>query len=132
MNKLNTFQEYLFDKRMEYEQARKRRVSDNEYARHLQVSAGSYNQWINGNRLPSYENAVKLSRILGKEIFDVLGYDRPGSEYKSPYLVYIIDNWKALPENTKKEIFDHVKEMIEHGDDKRIAQNEGDPIPDPQ
>ena len=66
---MTPFQMFLVDRYLEYQNQKRRPVSDNEFARYLGVNAGSFNQWINGSRTPDFANAVKLSVKLGPEVF---------------------------------------------------------------
>ena len=110
--KLNSLQELLTEKYLEYVNQRRRKVGDNEYARYLGVSVGSYNQWINGNRLPSYDNVIKLAAKLGPRVFDVLGYERV-MVVADPQLIFIAERWRLLDNETREQIKDHVREESE-------------------
>lgn len=113
---LNEFQKLLTESFFDWARKQGRRnVSDQQFAKYLGVSAPSLNQWINGYRLPNFENAAKLADKLGPEIFDVLGYPRIVA-VSDEELRFIIDHWGKLDEETKAVIHEHVKEeVLEHG-----------------
>jgi transcriptional regulator with XRE-family HTH domain len=107
--KLNALQALLTEKYLEYVNQHRRKVGDNEFARYLGVSVGSYNQWINGNRLPSYDNVIKLAAKLGPRVFDVLGYDRV-MVIADPEIIFIAERWGLLENDTRKQIIEHIRE----------------------
>ena len=113
MGTTSLFQELLTEAYMEYIESRgKRRVSDNEFARWLGVSPASFNQWINGNRTPDLENAAKLAKRIGPRVFDVLGYEE-ATLIEDPELKFITRNWNELDNETRKQIYDHVAEVMD-------------------
>jgi len=94
---------------------KRRKVSDNIFARVLGVSPASWNQWINGNRKPGYANCLQLSKypFIGMRIFDVCNYPRPNEAgLIDSRLVFINSNWDDLEEEDRREIYDHVLEEM--------------------
>jgi transcriptional regulator with XRE-family HTH domain len=122
--KLNALQALLTEKYLEYVNQHRRKVGDNEFARYLGVSVGSYNQWINGNRLPSYDNVIKLAAKLGPRVFDVLGYDRV-MVIADPEIIFIAERWGLLENDTRKQIIEHIRE--ETNPRKEIVNSTGRP-----
>jgi transcriptional regulator with XRE-family HTH domain len=117
--KLNALQALLTEAYLEYVNQRRRKVGDNEFAKFLGVPVGSYNQWINGNRYPNFDNTIRLSAGLSKlnkeygtRIFDILGYDRV-SIVSDPEILFIADRWRLLDNETRKQIMDHIREESE-------------------
>jgi len=117
--KLNQFQALLTEAYLEYVNQRRRKVGDNEFARYLGVSVGSYNQWINGNRAPGFDNCIRLAAGLSKidpeysrRLFDVLGYDRV-SIVADPQLIFIAERWRLLDNETREQIIGHIREESE-------------------
>jgi hypothetical protein len=108
---MTPFQMFLVDKFLDFQNQKKRPVSDNEFSRWLGVSAGSFNAWINANRTPDFGNAVKLSARLGPEVFDLLGFPRIVAS-RSPQLRYIVEFWEELDTEMKDLIYNHVKEEV--------------------
>ena len=104
--------ELIWEKRMELAKEKHRMIKDNEMAKWLGVSVGSFNQWVNKNRLPSFPNILKLSAKLGPEVFDIMGRDRV-VVIKDQELMFVADQWKLLSEESKKWIIDLVKEKTE-------------------
>lgn len=109
--RLNQLQELLMEAYVEYVSKHKRKVSDNEFARYLGVSGASYNQWINGNRLPSYDSALQLAKKLGPRIFDILGYE-PVAVSSDPNIMFIAENWRYLDGETRNQIIEHIREEL--------------------
>ncbi len=108
----NRLQEMLMEAYVEYVGKRKRPVSQNEFARkRLGVSPASYSQWVNGIRLPDFGNCVILAKALGPEIFDIMGYPRLPN-YADSKIQFIAERWTYLDEDTKEEIYNHVKEEV--------------------
>lgn len=122
--KLNALQALLTEKYLDYVNQHRRKVGDNEFARYLGVSVGSYNQWINGNRLPSYDNVIKLAAKLGPRVFDVLGYDRV-MVIADPEIIFIAERWGLLENDTRKQIIEHIRE--ETNPRKEIVNSTGRP-----
>jgi transcriptional regulator with XRE-family HTH domain len=107
--RLNALQALLTEAYLDYVNVHRRKVGDNEFARWLGVSVGSYNQWINGNRLPSYDNVIRLAAKLGPRVFDVMGYDRV-MVVADPQLLFLAERWGFLDHDTRDQIIEHVKE----------------------
>jgi transcriptional regulator with XRE-family HTH domain len=115
---LTAFQKMLLDVKLEYmNKMGNPRVSDNKFARYLGVSSSNFNQWILGSRTPSYANALQLSKcpLIGMRVFDVLGYDRPYAS-NDLQLNFVADNWEVLSKEDKKQIIEHVKEVLSFHD----------------
>jgi len=111
---LNDLQKLLNQAFMEFVTKTKRRqASDNDFARWLEVTPSSLSQWINGNKKPDLNNAIKLARKLGPSLFDALGYPRMIDTIGNPELRYIIDNWHLLTTETQEWIFEHVQENLQ-------------------
>ena len=126
--RLNRFQEFLTQKFLEYQQGHtstyKRKIGDAEFSRWLGVSNASFNSWINGVRLPDYENAIRLSKRLGRQVFDILGYDHV-LVTADKEVIFIADNWRFLEDDTRNEIITAIKEELEN---RRRKQDTG-PVP---
>ena len=118
--KLNQLQSLLTEAYLEYVNQHRRKVGDNEFARYLGVPVGSYNAWINGNRLPSYDNVIRLAVKLGPRIFDILGYDRV-MVVADPQIQFIADQWRHLERDTRDQIIEHIKEEIAGKNARRAA-----------
>ena len=124
MEKVTEFQKFLTEAYLEYAaDSGKRRVSDNEFAKYLGVAPASFNQWINGNRVPDVYNAAKLARKLGPRVFDILGFPYI-VEANDPDLRFIIRNWSHLPGDVRQQIYDHVVE-ITHNEGVNIEPKRG-------
>lgn len=105
--KLTRFQEFLLDARIDYERRRRNVVRDYEFARWLGVSVNSLSAWMKGLRYPSYDNSIKVSRKLGKEVFYILGYPPVTIAYSSE-LVFICDRWERMSSESKQQIIGHI------------------------
>ncbi len=53
------------------------RKTQGDFAIYLEVDQSMLSRWINGQRLPTNENVIKLGNKLGPEIYDLLGWVRP-------------------------------------------------------
>ena len=111
--KIGKLQGMLMEAYVDYVQKRKRPVSQNEFARKgLGVSPVSYSQWVTGTRMPDYQNVIILSRTLGAEIFDIMGYPRVPN-FADSKIQFIAERWTSLDSETQEEIYKHVKEEVE-------------------
>jgi len=118
---MTPFQMFLVDAYLDYQNKKRRPVSDNEFARHLRVNAGSFNAWINGSRTPDIGNAIKLGEKLGPEVYDLLGYPRIIGT-RNLQLQYIAEYWEELPEEIKVLIYEHVKEEVVKSENKTLTK----------
>jgi len=100
-----------------------RRTKDKDFAQYLGVPIASYNQWVNGYRLPNYENAIKLSLKLGPEIFDILGYDRV-TAINDPDLQVVVEKWGKLNGDYKDYIRDLIDKYIQEKDHENRKQED--------
>lgn len=110
--KINQLHALLTDAYLDYVNQHHRKVGYNEFARYLGVNVGSFNQWMNGNRLPSYDNSLRLSMKLGPKVFDILGY-----EYvfviTDPELIDISKRWSLLDHDVREQIIEQIKEKTD-------------------
>lgn len=133
-DQLNAVQELLTDVMLALAErrrnsGRKVRITSNGLARELGVNAGSLNQWINGNRLPNYQNAVLLSQhpLIGGRIFEILGFDKPNIPANAkPSLLFVVDNWGLLNEQDQELFFTAVKERLNGRKVRFVFDGEGD------
>lgn len=102
-----------------------RRSTDTAWASWLDVPLPSLNQWINGYRLPNYENTIKLSLKLGPEVFDIMGYPRVSAIDED--MQYLVDIWGKLNGDYKDEIRRIIDQFIdekETNDDGKVRSVE--------
>jgi hypothetical protein len=110
---LSVFQELLQEAYRGFlDQQKKHRVSDGEFARWLGVKQSTFSHWISGDREPDFASAIQLSKRLGPRVFDALGYPRV-VELEHGDIKFIVDNWPYLDTETRKQIYDHVREETE-------------------
>jgi carbohydrate-binding DOMON domain-containing protein len=101
---MTELQRVLTDAYEEYRRtSTKRHISDNQFARWLGISPVNFNYYINGNRRPSLEQVIIMSRRLGRKIFEVCGYD-PVYQTDDPLLLQVIDHWSSASREIKEEI----------------------------
>jgi len=115
--KLNAVQEILTQAYIEFASKRpERKVKDVQFAKHLGVSNASLNQWLNGLRLPGYENCVQLASKLdidkANRLFMVLGY-KPIEFVSDKDVQFIARNWRMLDDETKTQIITHIRETLQ-------------------
>ena len=93
-----TFSEYLEKKYLDWQHEQGRRKTIEDFAAYIGVSRPLLNMWMNGKRKPGKESLKLLSEILGNEVYDILGYERP-----NPYLQKINQIFEYLsPEQQRK------------------------------
>lgn len=106
---LSAFQNLLLDAyAKQVAKAKRRKMSDTQFAQWLGVNAAAYNTWINGTRKPDVSSAIKLAEKLGPEVFDALGYPRV-YQIDDPELKFIVENWEALDHDTQARVRAAVK-----------------------
>lgn len=116
---VTAFQEFMTDLYMDFiKRNKKRKASDNDFARWLGVSSSTYNTWINNNRVPNLTNTMKIARRTGPRIYDILHYPRVISS-DDMHLNFVMDNWLILGDEDKEQIYNHVKEVREAYDKKK-------------
>lgn len=82
-----------------------------DFAKYLGVSQPTVSSWLNGKRRPTGKNIDTIADLLGPEIYDLLGLQRP-----DPGLIYITRNWHHLSEDFKYQIQEEAtKDLYEQG-----------------
>ena len=74
-----------------------------EFADYLGVNRSLLSYWMNGSRIPSEDNLIKIAFILGFEIYDILGIQRPNMLY-----LYMLRNWEKVPESIQRHLADTI------------------------
>lgn len=73
-----TFGQWFFEKILEYERSKTRRVTQTEFAHHIGVSQPTLSNWMNETSKPSAEAALKLAVLFDdNEILSILDYALP-------------------------------------------------------
>jgi DNA-binding XRE family transcriptional regulator len=91
---------------MNYQQLRKRVVSQKEFAEYIGLDDQKYNHIYKGKRKPS----LALIRQLAEFFDDIRFYDAGGYERPDPRLHLVQSNWRDLPNGITKQIADIVAE----------------------
>ena len=113
------FADFLRIKYREYEDQKRRRVSQNEWASsYLGVKPGSLSTWMQAYTLPSDENAHKLFARYGNIVFDILGTPRRISD--NPRIQRLNEIYPTLSEEERKEI-DVIIDRHKEGDSTEVA-----------
>ena len=139
--RMNQLQELLDDIVVDMSDRRRKsgrrsKVSDEALSRELGVNSATVNSWLNGRRLPSYKNAVVLSRHkrIGMKIFDILGFDKPDvGVVHDARLAAVIDNWGDLGRSNpdaQGELFKGFTEAMNGRKIRFYADNGGEEPPD--
>lgn len=101
---MNKFSEYLERQFLEWQQKSGKRRTLNDFADYLGVKRPLLSLWLNGSRKPGIETTIRLSELLGLEIYDALELPRP-----DPRLHYITRNWGKIPDEEKNRIAEGVQ-----------------------
>lgn len=72
---------WLNEKFLSWQSQTGERKTIGDFAIYLGVNEGALGHWMNGRRSPSRANADQISRKLGYEILDILGFARPAESY---------------------------------------------------
>jgi len=88
------------------------------FARYLDVSRNSLNNWMNRGKTPDPDSALKLSKV-GIEIYDLLKLKRPDAK-----LLLVMRNWDYIPDDVKVEVAEEAARAEARGivepSDKRV------------
>lgn len=103
---------------------KKRRVSDKDFARWLNIPPSSLSGYVNGNYIPDYANAIRMSERLGREFMEHLGYGYT-VQIRDPKLKFVVENWSDLDSELRNIIFDHVKEEVNKSDGNQGNNDQG-------
>ncbi len=107
------FAKWLDNQYLEWQRREGERRTVLEFADYLDVNRSLLSYWMNGSRIPSEENMIKIALKLGFEIYDVLKMDRPNILY-----LYAARNWEKLPTSMQRKLAE------------TIAKYTTEPIPD--
>lgn len=124
---VKTFGEWLFDKQLDYERSKRRRVNQTEFANHIGVSQATLSNWLNEATRPSAEAALKLAaKFDDYEVMDLLDYPNPivtADNFFMPINELLIQ----FPEEQRPRIIQAIVETLdglvglgEHPDEKEI------------
>jgi len=102
-----TFAELLESKFLEWQTSHGRRKTLEEYAVYIGVSRPLLNMWMNGKRKPGKESLKLLSAVLGNEVYDVLGYERPNI-----YLQKINRVFENLSEERQRQLAEDAERYV--------------------
>lgn len=102
-----TFAKYLEKKYLDWQQEMGERKTIEEFGHYIGVSQGAVSLWMNGKREPAADSIKLLANVLGPEIYDVLGLERP-----DPRLVYIQQIWGMLPPESRQRLTDEAQRML--------------------
>jgi len=98
------FAKYLETKYLDWQREMGERKTIEEFGHYIGVSQGAVSLWMNGKREPAADSVKLLANVLGPEVYDVLGLERP-----DPRLVYIQQVWSKLPLEAQADL----REMAE-------------------
>lgn len=85
-----------------------------EFADHLGIKQSTISMWYSGQN-PSPENVKRLSEVLGPEVYDVLGLDRP-----DPDLAFIEQQWQNLTPQARRAIRQQAEQYAAHNESRRV------------
>jgi transcriptional regulator with XRE-family HTH domain len=109
--RLKELTKFLQDKYIERWRKRGKRISQNEWAREMDINPASMSQWMTGTRLPTGENVHKLALNCGLEIYDILGLPRRMPSDRN--LIEIAENWHLLEAKDRVGFMQFYHEMID-------------------
>ena len=84
------------------------RPSISQWAKYLDVNEANLAHWIMGRRIPDIPNAIRLSRKLGPQVYDILGYDHY-AQLDDPMLRFVAEGWETIDDETRAKIITTIK-----------------------
>lgn len=87
-----------------------RKASD-KLGKPVVISVASFNQWINGGRLPVGENVEYLAAVFGPVVYDILG--KPRAMPDDPILKIVVDQWELLNESERDQLIQFINTVLE-------------------
>ena len=90
---------------------------DKQYSqrRHAKIrgfDAGSYNNWINANRLPDSENLFQLALVYGPIVYDIIGV-RVAANMNDPRTRLALEYFSGLDDEGKRAALKKLKAIKE-------------------
>jgi len=77
------------------------------FAAYLEVSLGTLNKWMHGDRAPDLESVQKIATKLGPEIYDLAGFPRPNSDIER-----IRQAFEVLSKEEQAAFADKIKQAV--------------------
>lgn len=103
---MRRFSEWLQQQFLKWERRQPRKQTYSAFARYLGVNHSSLSQWRAGYPA-SMNNLRKIAAVLGPEVFDAAGVERPPDA--DPNLAYIISGWDRLDQGARQLIVQIVR-----------------------
>jgi len=95
----NAFANWLDNQYLDWQKRQGRRRPAKAFAAYLGFENATVNQWLNGHRRPSLDNAFGLARRLGLGVYDALGLPRPDE------LLFRVEvDWDLLTQSEREKI----------------------------
>jgi len=109
---MNGLDKYLQKKHLDYCMEAGEVLTESEWVKVLnkklpkndKLAYPSVNQWMNGDRMPDKNNIIRLIKVFGTEVLPYVGIDL------SADLLRLVRDWDQLPEDTKEQIVEIVKD----------------------
>ena len=78
--------------------------------RPVTISLASFNQWLNGVRLPVGDNIEYLAAAFGPQVYDILG--KPRVVPNDPIIKLILDRWGLLDEDEHDQLLNFMDTVL--------------------
>lgn len=101
------FRQYLELKFLEWQQKSGGRKTVKQFAEYIGVGQTTVSGWWNEGRKPEGDNVMKLARLFGADVYDILGLPRPEEN-----LTYIQNHWDQLSPRERKAIRDAAEQYV--------------------
>lgn len=115
-----TFPELIERKYLEWQNKIGKRKTIDEFATLLDISRPLLTMYMNGTRKPRKENLSKFAEVLGNEVYDVLGFERP-----DPDLQRLTQIWNRISPKNRQRLLKQGEQLAQDkkNDEKRTAKN---------
>ncbi len=86
-------------------------IASRKLEKPVSISVASFNQWINGVRLPVGDNIEYLAAAFGPQVYDVMG--KPRVMPNDPILKLIVDDFELLDEEERDQLLQFINTILE-------------------
>jgi transcriptional regulator with XRE-family HTH domain len=104
--------QWFFEKMLEYEKSKMRRVTQTEFAQYIGVSQATLSNWMNEVSKPSAEAALKLAaKFYDYEILDLLDYPNPVVT-ANDFILPVSELLEQFPEAQRPKVIEAIENTL--------------------
>lgn len=99
--------DFMMDFWLRLQAERRVNITQNELANIVGWSVNVMSRVMRASGLPSLENTIQASKVVGPEIFDIIGY--PRLAYDDPEFRVVMETWPTLSQDERRKIVANLK-----------------------